>query len=482
MYKALLPVFAALWIFTSPIELIAQQTDTLHVTLDMRLPLANGWLNPGTEKVGLRGDVKPLTWGTTYLAEDKNHDSLYTVQIPFSYEGPEMQVALKIKVDGTKNPDDGWQKGRNHLITLRKATTDTLQLSWNDEAAPPPPTLSGDIRIIKDFKSQPLQETRDLYIYLPPGYEKSNRSYPVLYMHDGQNLFDASAAGREWHLDETAESMIKNGEIEPLIIVGIGNTSQRIDEYTPSRQVWKRTLIRIKPTNATGNHKIFTGSFVSAQNDTIRFKSDTDTLFAKIPGSSFWQRTIRKDKNVFYLPQAGITFKFNIGQENKVDTIYASKPDMGGRGKEYTAFIINRLKPFIDSTFRTMPNEEHTALGGSSLGGLISLYAGLKHPGIFEHLLVLSPSIWWDNKYILEVVRNLPEETRQNILLYIGTEEGHAIKHVRELYELLLQKGWHKNEIEYIEVKGAGHNEKAWASQAKPMLKFVDTHFTEQKR
>lgn len=96
-------------------------------------------------------------------------------------------------------------------------------------------SLSGDVRRHAGFGSAHLGGNRDLWVYLPPGYEGSSRTrYPVLYMHDGNNLFDARTAflGNEWHIDETAERLIRSGDLPPLIIVGVSNTPDRIDEYT----------------------------------------------------------------------------------------------------------------------------------------------------------------------------------------------------------------------------------------------------------
>lgn len=97
-------------------------------------------------------------------------------------------------------------------------------------------TLTGDIRRHDNFRSVILDNERTLLVYLPPGYEEdAGRRYPVLYMHDGQNLFDASTsfAGVEWGVDEAAERLIKAGTIEPIIITGIYNNTDRVTEYTP---------------------------------------------------------------------------------------------------------------------------------------------------------------------------------------------------------------------------------------------------------
>jgi predicted alpha/beta superfamily hydrolase len=102
-------------------------------------------------------------------------------------------------------------------------------------SAGPKHTLTGDVRFIRNFRSEALGNSRTVAVYLPPGYETSNERYPVLYAHDGQNLFDAATAygGNEWGLDETAEKLIRSGELPPFIIVAPYNAGdERLDEMT----------------------------------------------------------------------------------------------------------------------------------------------------------------------------------------------------------------------------------------------------------
>lgn len=96
-------------------------------------------------------------------------------------------------------------------------------------------TCTGNITLYENFHSEIMGNDRSIYVYLPPGYnENSDRKYPVLYMQDGQNIFNAETAfgGTEWRVDETAGEMMKQGEIKDIIIVGISNTPDRMDEYT----------------------------------------------------------------------------------------------------------------------------------------------------------------------------------------------------------------------------------------------------------
>ena len=101
-------------------------------------------------------------------------------------------------------------------------------------------TLTGHFQILRDFRSLVLGNTRHVFVYLPPGYDRSqHRRYPVLYMQDGQNLFDPNLSfirGQDWRLDETAQSLIERGSIEPLVIVGIDHAGlNRAAEFTPTR-------------------------------------------------------------------------------------------------------------------------------------------------------------------------------------------------------------------------------------------------------
>ncbi|MCS6886040.1 MAG: alpha/beta hydrolase-fold protein [Acidobacteriota bacterium] len=257
--------------------------------------------------------------------------------------------------------------------------------------------LTGNIEYIRGFRSTVLSNSRDIIIYLPPDYYRSNAQYPVFYMHDGQNLFDGNTSfirGQEWRVDETAEQLISGGEIEPIIIVGVYNAgSQRIYEYTPT-----------------------------------------------------------------------------------VDETFQA----GGGGDLYGKFLVEELKPYIDSKYRTLKAAEHTALGGSSLGGLITIYLGLKYPQVFGKLAVMSPSVWWNSRYILGYV-NSSAKVNCKIWEDVGTSEGsdfttkQMVKlDARKLRDALIKKGWELGkDLVYFEAKRAQHNEAAWAARMPEVLKYL---------
>ena len=244
------------------------------------------------------------------------------------------------------------------------------------------------------FESRLLAEPRDVHVFVPPGYDvEIERRYPVLYMHDGQNLYNPedSFAGTAWEADETAERLIVEGSIEPLIIVAIHNTAKRLDEYTPVKSV-------------TG----------------------------KMRGH-------------------------------------------GGKADDYGRMIIEELKPFIDNHYRTKPQREFTGLGGSSLGGLVSIYLGFRHPDVFSRLAVMSPSVWWANNQIIREAAKIGERLPLRIWLDIGKREGSRIKHqVRALKEILLANGWKDGlDFAYFEIPEARHDESAWGARFGEVLKFL---------
>jgi predicted alpha/beta superfamily hydrolase len=147
----------------------------------------------------------------------------------------------------------------------------------------------------------------------------------------------------------------------------------------------------------------------------------------------------------------------------------------GGKADAYGRMLVEELKPLIDSEYRTLTDAAHTGLGGVSLGGLVSLYLGLKQPAIFGRLAVMSPSVWWDNKVIVRSVKKLDSKPAMRIWLDIGTAEGAgSISDVKELRDALVKRGWALNsDLMYFEAKGAEHNEESFARRAGLMLKYL---------
>jgi predicted alpha/beta superfamily hydrolase len=144
-----------------------------------------------------------------------------------------------------------------------------------------------------------------------------------------------------------------------------------------------------------------------------------------------------------------------------------------GLARLYGHFLMDELKPYIDRKYRTEPGPEFTGLGGSSLGGLVTLAIGILYPQMFRRLMVMSPSIWWDNFAIYRLVDSIQQKPPLKIWLDTGTAEP-GWEQARELRNRLIEKGWklHKD-IQYMEAQRADHSEAAWAARVEPALRFL---------
>jgi len=262
----------------------------------------------------------------------------------------------------------------------------------------PEHTLTGNIHRHSHFESKILRNRRDVLVYLPRGYRRRTRArYPVLYLQDGQNVFDAatSFAGVEWGADETAQRLIRKDLIEPVIIVAVANTGvDRIHEYAPTRGV--------------------------------------------------------------------------------IDENAKRKKRSKGLAKKYGRFLVEELKPFIDKLYRTRPEPEFTALGGSSLGALATLVIGLWFPHVFTRLAVMSPSIWWDDCVVYDIVDAIEEGAKPPLKIWLdtGTHEP-GWERAAVLRDKLVEKGWRlHDDLQFLEADGAEHSEGAWAARFEAVLRF----------
>ncbi len=157
---------------------------------------------------------------------------------------------------------------------------------------------------------------------------------------------------------------------------------------------------------------------------------------------------------------------------------------IGGRADRYAAYLIDEVKPFIDSKYRTLTDAAHTAVVGSSLGGLVSLYLGLRHPDVFGAVGAVSPCLSWGNRWMIEyvrTVRRLPLGLR--IWIDMGTAEdaedrdrngvSDLIDDARALYDVLLARGYPHERLELLIDDGAKHDEVAWAKRLPQILAFI---------
>jgi predicted alpha/beta superfamily hydrolase len=262
---------------------------------------------------------------------------------------------------------------------------------------PPSPRREGELHFHLDFPSTFLDNRRTLVVYLPPGYGKERRRrYPVLYLHDGQNLFDPATAafGVAWDADRTAERLMRAGLIPPLLMVGIYNTPDRFDEYT---------------VHADAQMKA------------------------------------------------------------------------GGKGSLYGRFVMDEVKPFIERNYRTRPDRDHTAVAGSSLGGLISLAIARDHWERFALCGILSPALWWARCPLLrEMSRDQTWMQHMRFWLDMGTRQGPGsrrpttgIRHIRRLAGYVKDAGLVAGrDYACWEVEGGEHNEAHWAARFDRVLLY----------
>lgn len=150
----------------------------------------------------------------------------------------------------------------------------------------------------------------------------------------------------------------------------------------------------------------------------------------------------------------------------------------GGKAERYAQMLAREVKFFIDHEFRTSKAASMTGVGGSSLGGLVSLQAALEYPRVFGNVAVMSPSVWWDNRVIVTMVRNYKGSLHPKIWLDIGTQEGdhphETVADTRLLRDAFIEKGWEPGKnLFYCEAEGAGHNEAAWAYRFGGVVKFL---------
>lgn len=246
-------------------------------------------------------------------------------------------------------------------------------------------TIQPARQTLRNVWSPQLRNRRDVDVYLPASYA-SGRRFPVVYMHDGQNLSDPSKAfAGTWHLDEILRNLARRG-IEP-IVVGVHNKgNDRLHEYSP----------------------------------------------------------------------------------------FPDRRHGGGKGDSYIAFLADTLKPRVDRLFRTRRTASQTAVVGSSMGGLLTLYAWFSRPDVFGHAGVMSPSLWFGRDRLFEFIESarLP---RGRLYLDAGTAEGVAtLRDVRMLRAVVEAKGLQFGDrLSYLEDRGGRHEEAAWAGRLEGALEFL---------
>ncbi|MDB5013144.1 MAG: histidine kinase [Daejeonella sp.] len=245
-------------------------------------------------------------------------------------------------------------------------------------------------RVTGTFKHHPAVKgaglaDREVTVWLPPGYQKNSKQrYPVIYMQDGQNLFDAAKTsfGVEWGIDETVDSLVRLKVIPQVIVVGINNTADRSKEYAP-----------------------------------------------------------------------------------------------GEKGTAYMHFMVNKLKPFIDKTYRTLPDAEHTIVGGSSSGGLISFMLAWQYPTVFSKAICMSPALKISDIDYVKVV-NQHSQNKKEIFLYLDNGgiglESDLRPGIDEMITALKTAGYKEGrDFVFVVDPTAKHFEAEWAKRLPEALRLV---------
>jgi enterochelin esterase-like enzyme len=283
-----------------------------------------------------------------------------------------------------------------------------------------PNPSSGTIKRLENFASQYVT-ARNVDVWLPADYTPTKK-YAVLYMHDGQMLYDSSITWnkQEWGVDETMSALLKQKKIQPCIVVGIWNSGAgRFTDYFPQQPFESLSLFQqdsIYNDKGTNGYSLFNGQKIQSDN--------------------------------------------------------------------YLKFLVNELKPFIDSTYSTYKDRQHTFIAGSSMGGLISLYAICKYPQVFGAAACLSTH--WPGLFTLEnnpipqaffnyMNTHLPNPATHRLYFDYGDQTVDALYPPlqQQADKIVKAKGFTKKNWTTRFFPGENHSETAWKKRLQVPLEFL---------
>lgn len=339
------------------VELFTAEEDDRPITLVGNL---NNWM------------VDPLRYGMARVGHGHYQITLPHLSFPLEYK------FVKGGWEGEEVDAYGSVMPNRKLVQFQPRITDFVP-RWKKNGVSYLAPLLPRIEILSErFEIPQLIKTRRISVLLPHNYHQTDKRYPVLYLQDGQNLFDDHAPFGNWAVDKRLAVMSERGSGD-IIIVAIDHAAEeRLAEFTP-------------------------------------------------------------------------TYQTRLGS---------------GDGKKYVRFLADTLKPYIDQRFRTLPDRLHTGIGGSSMGGLISIYAGLMYPEVYGKLLIFSPSLWVAPNIQFQAIRfDDPAPTR--IYLYAGGKESRTMVPSIQRFKEALEKQGHTPRIEFrmsIDPQGE-HNEEHWGRE-----------------
>lgn len=276
--------------------------------------------------------------------------------------------------------DDGSPMDNFKVVATRSHTVHHTIEHWKSEGKPPA-GITGTATYHLNVAGEGIAP-RNIVVWLPPGYNDNNDRYPVLYLEDGQNVFNPATSflGIDWGLDETATRLIGDGKMKPVIMVGIYNSPNRSDDY-----------------------------------------------------------------------------------------------GIGDTGKAYRKFVVDVVKPLIDSSYRTLTDKSNNAVMGSSLGGLVSFLLAWDYPDVFQQAACLSPAFFPEAVDLVRSAESIPAGMR--IYMDNGTVglEAELQPMCDNMMQALAAKGYTKDsaDFDWFLDEGAEHNEAAWAKRAERPLLFL---------
>lgn len=367
------------------------------VVFDVRVPAST----PADAPVWISGDLPELgIWNGAGLRLHAAGERRFVGEVLL-----EAMSAFEFKVTRgsweTVEKDATGGEIANRRATVTDDDPDTVRVTvaaWRDQVEGAGTTRRSTITgTLRRHAVEGLGEVagREVLVWLPPGYDSTRADgYPVLYFHDGQNVFDVATSfiGVEWGVDESGDRLVRAKQVPPFLAVGIPNAGgHRAFEYTPIED------------HGRG----------------------------------------------------------------------------GGGAEAYAQFLIQRVKSVVDARYRTAPGPATTGTVGSSLGGVISMYLGLEHPGTFGMVGCVSPAVFWGERDLLRRAAARPGSTRR-VWIDIGTREGgmagweSAVEDARALHAAMVARGLQNGrDVVLVVAEGAEHDERAWAARTPDILRYL---------
>lgn len=301
----------------------------------------------------------------------------YTFSEPLPASEPLEYKYVKGGWESEELGSDGHPPSNRRMEVPRGKVTDVVP-KWKKHGDWYDPGFYPDIQVIsKHFSLPQLRRRRRISVLLPWNYDKTDQRYPVLYLQDGQNLFENDAPFGTWGVDKQLAALAQRGKGDFIVVAIDHGGKERIKEFLP----------------------------------------------------------------------------------------YDTQKWGDGLGQEYARFLTETLKPHIDKHFRTLPDRAHTGIGGSSMGGLISIYAGILFPDVYSRFLIFSPSLWVSPKIYQEPFRFTAFDLTK-IYLYAGGKEGAGMLGNAQRFKEVLEKHGHHGLRFRLEIDPQGrHTEARWGEE-----------------